>query len=193
MTTIATQETIDHINAAQQRVASDTGLLQKRATITVPAGSASVTLPAEVIEIQAVFSGANEVPVIPVVDYMRLVTGNDATTIQDLTTNTFFIVVSRSLYIWPTSAAATSLTAYYTYRPEQMTSETSLELQGGAKRLVERLSSAYFLFDDGQPELGQTELASYQKDATRLSKRNRAALGGGGQFRILGRPGRRGR
>ncbi len=190
MTIVITQETIDYINAAQQRVASDTGLLQKRATVTIPAGTASVALPAEVVEVQGVFSGDSAVSVIPVIDYMRLATG-DATTISDISTNTFFIVISRTLYIWPTGASATDLSVYYTYRPAAVTSETNLELSGGAKRLVERLASAYILFDDGQPELGQTELGSYQKDATRLAKRNRGAQGGGGQFRIVGR--RRGR
>jgi len=49
------------------------------------------------------------------------------------------------------------------------------------------LTSAYVLFDDGQPELGQGELAGYQKDAQRLKHRNDAAWGGGGQLHLAGR------
>ena len=187
MTVVVTQDSIDHINAAQIRTAADTGLLQKRATVTVPAGSPSVALPAELVEIQGVFSGTDELRCIPTVDYMRLVTGT-STQLTGGTLNTSFIVVSHSLYVWPTPAVDLDLSVYYTYRPALVTDQSTLELQGGAERLIERLASAYLLLDDGQPELGQTELGNYQKDATRLAKRNRAAQGGGGQFRLVGRP-----
>ena len=185
--TVVTQNSIDHINAAQIRAAADTGLLQKRATVTIPAGSPSAVLPAELVEIQGVFIGSDELRCIPTVDYMRLTTGTD-TILTGGTLNTSFIVASHSIYVWPTPGADLDLSVYYTYRPAIVDDQSTLELQGTAKRLVERLASAYLLLDDGQPELGQTELGSYEKDANRLAKRNRAAQGGGGQFRLVGRP-----
>lgn len=180
------QSEIDYVQAAQQRAAADTGLLEKRATVTVLAGDTSVVLPDEVLQIEAVYNGATALQLIPTVEYMRLATGTPIT-ISDTPLYNYFVVVARTLYVWPSSGQDIELTLYYSFRPAAITSSSTFELTGSAKRLVERLASAYMLFDDGQPELGQQELVAYQTDAKRLAKRNRSAWGGGGSLALAGR------
>ena len=184
---LTTQIEVDYMQAACQRVAADTMLLEKRAVVTIPVGETSVTLPAEVISISAVFNGNQPLTLLPTVEYMRLTTGSPIT-ISDQPLRAFFVVVSRTLYIWPTvSGESVDLTLFYTYRPADITSTSTFEFVGYAKRLIERLTSAYILFDDGQPELGQQELVAYQTDAKRVARRNRGAQGGGGRLQVAGR------
>lgn len=186
MTTITEQVELDYMQAAQKRVAADTTLLEKRADVTVMLGATSVTLPVEVLELEAVYIGSNACTLIPTVEYLRIVTGSPILA-SDTPTSTFYVVIGRDLHIWPAPAAGVTLTLFYTYRPADITSTGSFEFVGYAKRLIERLTTAYMLFDDGQPELGQQELVLYQKDAQRLKRRNAAAQGTGGQLSLAGR------
>ncbi len=187
MTLVSPQMELDYIESAHQRVAADTELLEKRATVTILAGQSSVALDPEVISVSSVFNGSQPLTLIPTVEYMRLVTGANVA-ISDPPLRAFFVIVSRTLYVWPlVSGTDVTLTLFYTYRPAAITDASTLELVGNAKRLVERLTSAYILYDDGQPEVGQQELISYQNDAKRLAKRNRGAWGSGGALQLAGR------
>ncbi len=184
---LTTQIEVDYMQAACQRVAADTMLLEKRAVVTIPVGETSVTLPAEVISVEAVFNGNQPLTLIPTVEYMRLATGANVA-ISEAPLRAFFVIVARTLYVWPTvSGESVDLTLFYKYRPADISSTATFEFVGNAKRLIERLASAYVLFDDGQPELGQAELVSYQTDAKRLSHRSRASWGTGGALQLAGR------
>lgn len=175
---ISTQAEIDYMEAAQQRVAADTRLLVKTATITVTAGVS--VLADEVIRLEALYDGSTPLGVIPVTDYMRITTGQPSADQASV-----FCVVGRTVYVYP--AASTTLTAYYSYRPPALESSASFALSGPAERLIERLAAAYVLMDDGQPELAQAELTSYATDAARLRRRSRRTDGRGGVLRVPGR------
>lgn len=186
---ISTQNELDYINAALKRVSSDTRLLEKKTTLTLPASTdflPYLTLPSEVVRLEAVYNGTSALQLIPTAEYMRLATGATSTT-SNATTDMVCVIVGRRLYVWPGVSVAVPLTAIYSYRTADIDSSSTFELTGVAERLVERLSSAYALMDDGQPELAQTELQAYQIDSTRLRHRNRRAEGRGGVVRLAGR------
>ena len=182
---ITTQTELDYMQAAYQRAAADIRALEKKTTLTLSAGAASLTLPAEVVRIEAIFNGTGAVSQIPTVEYMRLASGSTVT-LSD-STGQFFCVIARTVYFWPTVGVDTPLTFFYSYRPADLDSSASFALVGPAKRLLERLASGYSLLDDGQPELAQAELLSYQKDAKRLRSRLRGGEGTGGQLQLAGR------
>lgn len=184
MTQITTQSEVDYIQSAQYRVASDTRVLKKKAPLTLLAGATSLTLPAEVIRLEGLFNGSDPVVPVRVVEYLQTVSASVAGWSGDLM---IFAVIGRSVYLHPTPSADLTLTAYYSYRPAAITSASSLELSGQAERLVERLAGAYLLVDDGQPELGQEELAAYYKDAGRLRHQTRRSEGMGGRISLSGR------
>ena len=98
-----------------------------------------------------------------------------------------FASVGRTLYLYPTSATAATLTAFYSYRPATIDTGSTFELLGTAERLIERLVSAYVLMDDGQPELSQAELAAYMIDAGRVKRRDRRSIGHGHSLLLAGR------
>lgn len=187
MTLTVTTETIDYINAAQIRVAADSGLLEKKDTLTLVGGEDSLLLPDEVVKIRALYANGVALTEVSPVTYMRLVTGSPITvTNTQLVSN--FANIGRSLYFWPTHGPDDiTLTAIYTYRPEPIDSDSTLELTGMGEHLVEQLSGAYFLLDDGQPELAGGELANYFSQVNRLRGRQDRRIGGSGVLRQAGR------
>lgn len=185
MTVITTQIELDYMQAANQRVAADSQILQKRATLTLAAGSVTVGLPAEVVRLEALYQDTTPIDPIGVVEYMRLASGADAEIVES---NARFALIGRTLYLWPGAPSSdTALTAIYSYRPATIDSGSTFELTGSAERLIERLVSSQVLIDDGQPELGQQELASYQVDLARLKRKTRRAEGGGRILRLAGK------
>jgi hypothetical protein len=181
---ITNQTEVDYINSAQLRVAADTRVLKKKATLSVPAGSTTLALPIEVIRLEGLYNGTDPLVQVTISDYLGVVT-------QDITSFSLdvvvFCVVGRTLYLFPSFTAATSLTAFYSYRPATIDSGSTLELTGQAERLVERLASAYALLDDGQPEVAQSELAAYLTDAGRLRRQEVRSEGGNGMVNLVGR------
>lgn len=181
---ITTQVELDYANAAQQRVCADTRVLKKKATFTLNAGANTISLPEEVLRIEALSVGGVLVEPIGRVDYMRLASG--AQTVGS-GTQLFFCVIGRTLYFYPANTAAQrTLDTIYSYRAAPMDSNTQFELVGSAERLIERVASAYVLLDDGQPELGQQELSAYMADAVKLRHRQRRGTGTGNRMRIAG-------
>jgi hypothetical protein len=182
---ITDQTELDYIQAAQLRVAADTRVLKKKATLTAAAGATTIALPDEVIRLEGLYNGSHALMPVGTSDYMVIVTGGGAGWSPAIVC---FTVVGRTLNIFPAFSVATDLTAFYSYRPATIDSGATLELSGRAERLVERLASAYALLDDGQPEVGQSELAAYLTDAGRLRREDRRMPGYGGVVELAGRP-----
>lgn len=177
MAIVITQESIDYINQANKRVAADTRILKKRVSSTQTASVSSVALDAEVVRIEAVYVGSTKLQLIGIPTYLETISQSETT----MTANTLsYTVIGRTLYFWPSLSVGDVLTLIYSYRPSDITSTTTFTLTGMAERLVERLSSAYFLLDDGQPELAQRELSDYLTDMTRLKRRDGRREGDGG-------------
>ena len=179
---ITTQIELDYVQAANQRVSSDTLVLTKKTTLNLAADASTLALPPELIRLEALYIGSKTVPEVSAVDYMRLVTGAVLNGSE-----LAFATVGRTLYVYPTSAQAVELTVFYSYRPAPIDSGSTFELTGVAERLVERLVSAYVLMDDGQPELSQAELAAYMIDAGRVKRRDRRREGHGHSLLLAGR------
>ena len=173
MTIALTQESIDHIEAAQQRVAAETRILVKRATLTIT--GSSVALPDELVRIEGIYDGTQPLTQFGVPDYLGIVSGSVVDPTDD--TDFGFLIIGRTLYVWPAPTKPKDLTVIYSYRPSSVSSDTALTLTGVAERLVERVASAYQLLDDGQPELGQQELSDYVDAAKQLRRRDRGGTG----------------
>ncbi len=189
MSATSDQLELDYAQAAQYRVTADTLVLEKQTTLLVPAESESVPLPDEVIRISAMFTDAgNEVLPATTMDYLLMRTGGNPPPVTSFFLNrTIFVVIGRTLYVWPAPPVDTTFTVIYSYRSTVITSASPLEVSGIAARLVGRLAEAYALFDDGQPELAQAELGAYIKDAARVKRLHRRSEGRGSMLLLAGR------
>lgn len=161
-----TQQQVDYTNDCQQRVSAQTGVLETSAPLTVPAGTAGVQLPDEVVALYAVASGADELPRLSAVDYLRYRSAS-----LSLANVVAWTLIGRTLYLLPNPSAATVLTLIYAKRSATIDSGSSLEVVGEYARVVERLVGSYALLDDGQPELAARALADYDADLQRLRLR----------------------
>lgn len=179
---MATQQDVDYVNDCQRRVCADTGVLEKRATLVVPAAAVSVALPTDARQILAIFDGQTRLPSINPVEYMRSTTGAAVRSSARA-----WCVIGRTLYLTPTAPEDHTLTLFYAQRPADATSATTLEVTGEFERLVERLVGASVLLDDGQPELAQNELSAYDRDVARLRYRAVARTGQPGRVQLRGR------
>jgi hypothetical protein len=180
MSQTSDQQELDYTQAAQYRVAADTLALVKQATLTAPAGAASVTLPSDVLRLLAVATSDGSLLNPTTIREFLSIKTLEAT--EQGPSNSLFVVVGRDLMLWPTPGTDLTLTITYSYRPAAITSASTLEVTGLGARLVERLAASYSLLDDGQPELAQSELGDYQKDASRLKRIERRREGQGGRI-----------
>lgn len=163
------QDAVDYINEAQMRVCGDTRLLIKRGTLTITSGTATYTLPSDVIDLRSVQDvTGQEVGFIRILDLLALQSGAAGPTQQS-----GYYTISNTIGFWPTPTADATITIFYEARPAPFQSDSSIELTGDAERLVDRLVAQMKLADDGQPELAAAEFSFYQVEMNRVRARPR--------------------
>ena len=155
------------MNDCQHRLTAETGILEARGTITVPAGDAGALLDPVIVSLAAVVQGDTPLARISPKDYLSIRSGGDGPV------PVCYAVVGRTLYLTPTPSVDTILSLLYAARSGEFNSSTNLEVTGEYARVTERLVGAYTLLDDGQPELAARALADYQADVQRLRLRAR--------------------
>jgi hypothetical protein len=176
----AAQDAVDYSNAAQFKVAVDTGCLTKSFTLTTVPGQQFYELTDDVVDLLAVLDGADPLPYIDASSALAASTATDSV----LLIATRFFGVGRSIGIIPIPQDAIDYLVYYVARPAPLTSATELEVQGDFELAVERWVQAMKLEDDGQPELAAEEKVGYQQDLARL--RRQAADPGRARVRVVG-------
>lgn len=182
-----TQQQVEYIDQAQKRITADGRMLVKKTTLTT-ANLASVTLPADLVELKALLFGGTPAEPISTGDYLSFLTGDlsTATVTQSVIQ---YAIIGRTLYFWGTPVV--DATIVYVYRSATIDSSSTFQVTGEWERLMERLVGANILLDDGQPELALAELEQYAIDTTRLRRRD--ISGSGRTSRIaIDRLGRRG-
>jgi hypothetical protein len=182
---IVTQHELDYMNAAQKRLTAELRSLETRSTITVAANSRTAKLPDDVVRLEGLFYQAKPLRRMTNQQLLQLLDDDGSgTSITDLL---MYAIVGRTLYLWPVPTATIALTAFYSRRAADANSGSTFEVSAEAERVLERLTAAYRLMDDGQPELAQAELAGYAQDVARLRNRYTTQHGTNESMRLPGR------
>lgn len=161
---------LDNYDRAQAKVAADTGVLLRQASVAYTPGAQTVSLPPDAVRVLGVSQAGQRVPTVSEEEAMRALSGGT----MPVSTMTF--IIGRSIGLLPSPALATTLDLIYEARPSDLTSTGSLatfQLEGDYALAVKRLAKSWELGDDGQPERAGAELAFYQTEMPRLRRRHR--------------------
>ena len=156
---------LDYANYAQARVCHDARLLFSSATLTIPAGSSFVTLPADLIRLTGI--AADTIPV-PVVN--RDAAFRQATSGGDAIGPTGHYIIGRDLYVTPAPNQDLDLAITYISRPATMDSSSDLSVINEAEEAVKLRILADTLLDDGQDEMADLHEQLYSQAIRNLRR-----------------------
>ena len=183
-TSIPTQGDLNYINYCQMRATADLRVVEVKTTLTASAATNTVALPDDVVRVTGLFINGLALTRMQEQDYLRL--SSSSLTTADTGAAILYLILGRTLYIWPKPDSTTTVDIFYSKRSQQIDSSADLDVTGEAERLVERLVAAYKLIDDGQPELGQAELAMYLRDVVKIRRRYVRGKGVPQRFHVAG-------
>ena len=171
---LSSQDQVDYVNVAQQRVAADTLALETKTTLDLTADVYVYELPADLVELEGIYNDAIPLDDLTMDELMTTLSGVGA---SNYLGPQGYAIVGRSLYVLPIPAGADTLTIVYYQRPPPFTSEDDLSVDGSEMELVEALFDGYVAFDRGETEVGSSIMGRYMADAQRVRAINRGPAG----------------
>lgn len=161
--TLDAQWTLDYADSAQKQIAALTLSIEERTTIEVTT-SGVADLPANVLQVEALYVGTERLPRITTDDMLGFLTGGTGAWVGESS----FVIVGRELHVLPVPSETVELTMIARVRPADMTIGDQFQLTGEQKDLTQRLVGAMILLDDGEPEVAVEQLQIVLQDAQRL-------------------------